>query len=142
MVEQTLAGLGKHVASLCNFNDTWQLVKRFLILISCNKYLYTLDTHLIKKLIIVQKLAHFFNKVMCFYFKVKVNRYVSLYIETSGVWITSTSGGTYACAVLTKSILSATPFAWHLNKKKQWLAMIRQRQMSKISECCRIFNQS
>lgn len=47
------------------------------------------------------EIVTFFHKVMCFYFKVKANKYVSLYIETSGVWITSTSGGTYACAVLT-----------------------------------------
>lgn len=41
----------------------------------------------------------FFYKVMCFYFKVKVNKYVLLYIEIFGVWIISIFGGIYVCVV-------------------------------------------
>lgn len=55
---------------------------------------------------------------MCFYFKVKVNRYVLLYIEIFGVWIISIFGGIYVCVVFIKSIFFVMFFVWYLNKKK------------------------
>lgn len=66
MVGQTLAGVGTHVASLCNFNDNLLNFSQYCFPV-INIYNYTLHTHLLKKqLIIVQKLLHFFIKSCAF----------------------------------------------------------------------------